>query len=156
MVTGYLTSVACRRPGAGPRPHGQSQPAHRNLAQHRLRPREPAGFLAILGISWFWLYGALFLAQFPAYAKGVIGGNEGTVTLLLATFHGGHRHRLAAVREASGGEIEIGLVPFGSIGLTIFGLDLAFASPTGTAGRRAAGGRRGARQPGVVRVLLRC
>jgi len=26
-----------------------------------------AVFLSILGISWFWLFGALFLAQFPAY-----------------------------------------------------------------------------------------
>ncbi len=43
-------------------------------------------FLSILGISWFWLYGALFLAQFPAYAKDVLGGGEAVVTLLLATF----------------------------------------------------------------------
>src|SRR5574343_1519223 len=42
-------------------------------------------FLSILGISWFWLYGALFLAQFPAYAKFVLGGSESAVTLLLAT-----------------------------------------------------------------------
>jgi MFS family permease len=37
-------------------------------------------FLSILGISWFWLYGALFLAQFPAYAKNVLGGGETLVT----------------------------------------------------------------------------
>ena len=43
-------------------------------------------FLAILGISWFWLYGALFLAQFPVYAKNVLGGDETSVTLLLAIF----------------------------------------------------------------------
>ena len=43
-------------------------------------------FLSILGISWFWLYGALFLAQFPAYTKNVLGGGEATVTLLLAIF----------------------------------------------------------------------
>ena len=43
-------------------------------------------FLSILGISWFWLYGALFLAQFPAYAKNVLGGSEAVVTLLLAIF----------------------------------------------------------------------
>ena len=43
-------------------------------------------FLSILGISWFWLYGALFLAQFPAYTKNVLGGGEATVTMLLAIF----------------------------------------------------------------------
>jgi len=46
-------------------------------------------FLSILGISWFWLYGALFLAQFPAYTKNVLGGGEATVTLLAAIFTGG-------------------------------------------------------------------
>jgi hypothetical protein len=39
-----------------------------------------------MGISWFWLFGALFLAQFPAYTKNVLGGSETAVTLLLATF----------------------------------------------------------------------
>jgi len=42
-------------------------------------------FLSILGVSWFWLFGALLLAQFPGYAKDVLGGNESSVTLLLAT-----------------------------------------------------------------------
>jgi hypothetical protein len=100
-------------------------------------------FLAILGISWFWLYGALFLAQFPAYAKGVLGGGEGTVTLLLATFTVGIGLGSLLCEKLSGGHIEIGLVPFGSIGLTLFGLDLALASPA-PAGRRTAGHRRGA------------
>ena len=82
-----------------------------------------------MGISWFWLYGALFLAQFPAYAKGVLGGGEGTVTLLLATFTVGIGLGSLLCEKLSGGHVEIGLVPFGSIGLTLFGLDLAFASP---------------------------
>ncbi len=86
-------------------------------------------FLSILGISWFWLYGALFLAQFPAYAKNVLGGGEASVTLLLATFTVGIGLGSLLCEKLSGKHVEIGLVPFGSIGLTIFGLDLAFASP---------------------------
>ena len=86
-------------------------------------------FLSILGISWFWLYGALFLAQFPAYAKNVLGGGESSVTLLLATFTLGIGLGSLLCERLSGKQLEIGLVPFGSIGLTIFGLDLAFASP---------------------------
>jgi MFS family permease len=88
-------------------------------------------FLAILGISWFWLYGALFLAQFPAYAKTVLGGGEGTVTLLLATFTVGIGIGSLLCERLSRGRVELGLVPFGSIGLTLFGLDLALASPAG-------------------------
>jgi 1-acyl-sn-glycerol-3-phosphate acyltransferase len=86
-------------------------------------------FLSILGISWFWLYGALFLAQFPVYAKNVLGGNETSVTLLLATFTVGIGLGSMLCEKLSGRHVEIGLVPFGSIGLTLFGLDLVFASP---------------------------
>ena len=86
-------------------------------------------FLSILGISWFWLYGALLLAQFPAYAKNVLGGNETSVTLLLAVFTLGIGIGSLLCERLSAKQVEIGLVPFGSIGLTIFGLDLAFASP---------------------------
>ncbi|UCV28925.1 MFS transporter [Ferribacterium limneticum] len=91
-------------------------------------------FLSILGISWFWLYGALFLAQFPAYAKFVLGGGESSVTLLLAVFTVGIGIGSMLCERMSGKHVEIGLVPFGSIGLTLFGLDLYFASPVGLAG----------------------
>ena len=94
-------------------------------------------FLSILGISWFWLYGAMFLAQFPAYAKTVLGGSEATVSLLLATFTLGIGIGSLMCERLSGKMVEIGLVPLGSIGLTLFGLDLAWASssvaPTGQA-----------------------
>ena len=86
-------------------------------------------FLSILGISWFWLFGALMLAQFPAYAKNVLGGNESSVTLLLGVFTLGIGLGSLLCERLSARHVEIGLVPFGSIGLTVFGLDLAFASP---------------------------
>ncbi|EXI80938.1 MAG: Lysophospholipid transporter LplT [Candidatus Accumulibacter appositus] len=86
-------------------------------------------YLAILGISWFWLYGALFLAQFPVYSKSVLGGDETTVTLLLSVFTVGIGLGSLLCDRLSAGHVEIGLVPFGSIGLTVFGIDLAFASP---------------------------
>lgn len=87
-------------------------------------------FLSILGISWFWLYGALLLAQIPVYAKNVLGGDETSVTLLLAAFTVGIGLGSMLCEKFSGKHVEIGLVPFGAIGLTIFGLDLAFASPS--------------------------
>jgi 1-acyl-sn-glycerol-3-phosphate acyltransferase len=86
-------------------------------------------FLSILGISWFWLFGALLLAQFPAYGKNVIGGGETSVTLLLGVFTLGIGFGSLLCERLSARQVEIGLVPFGSIGLTVFGLDLAFASP---------------------------
>ncbi|MBK7327228.1 MAG: MFS transporter [Propionivibrio sp.] len=86
-------------------------------------------FLSILGISWFWLFGALLLAQFPAYAKNVLGGTVTCVTLLLGIFTLGIGIGSLLCERLSSKQVEIGLVPFGSIGLTVFGLDLAFASP---------------------------
>lgn len=87
-------------------------------------------FLSVLGISWFWFYGAVFLSQFPAYTKDVLGGNEGVVTLLLAMFSLGIGTGSMLCERLSGHKIEIGLVPFGSIGLTMFGIDLFFATPS--------------------------
>ncbi len=86
-------------------------------------------FLSIMGISWFWLFGALFLAQFPAYTKNVLGGSETAVTLLLATFTFGIGVGSLLCEKLSAKRVELGLVPLGSIGLTVFALDLAFASP---------------------------
>jgi len=92
-------------------------------------------FLSILGISWFWFYGALFLSQFPGYAKDVLGGNEYAVTLLLAVFSVGIGAGSLLCEKLSGRHVEIGLVPMGAAGLTLFGLDLWWASPeVGAAG----------------------
>ena len=90
-------------------------------------------FLAILGISWFWLYGALFLANFPAYAKGVLGGGESSVTLLLSVFTVGIGLGSMACDKLSNHRVEAGLVPIGALGLTLFGLDFAWASPASSA-----------------------
>jgi 1-acyl-sn-glycerol-3-phosphate acyltransferase len=95
---------------------------YRHLSGHR------TVYLSILGISWFWLYGALFLSQFPDYAKTVLVGGETSVSALLAIFSVGIGVGSLLCERLSGHKIEIGLVPFGSIGLTLFGVDLYFAS----------------------------
>ncbi len=86
-------------------------------------------FLSILGISWFWFVGSLFVSQFPNFAKNELGGNEHVVTVLLATFSIGVGIGSLLCERLSGHKVEIGLVPFGSIGLTLFGIDLYFATP---------------------------
>ncbi|TAK89457.1 MAG: MFS transporter [Burkholderiaceae bacterium] len=85
-------------------------------------------FLSMLGISWLWFFGATLLTQFPGFAKNVLGGNEAVVTLLLAIFSIGVGAGALLCERLSGHKVEIGLVPFGSIGMSVFALDLYFAS----------------------------
>ena len=85
-------------------------------------------FLSILGISWFWLYGVVFLSQFPQFGKEVLRGGEHTVTALIATFSVGVGAGSLLCERLSGHKVELGLVPFGSIGITLFGADLFFAA----------------------------
>ncbi|RKZ69416.1 MAG: glycerol acyltransferase [Gammaproteobacteria bacterium] len=86
-------------------------------------------FLSILGVSWFWFLGATYLVQLPNYTKTTLGGNEQVVTLLLALFTLGIGSGSLLCNWLSGKKIEIGLVPFGSIGLTLFGVDMYFSQP---------------------------
>jgi 1-acyl-sn-glycerol-3-phosphate acyltransferase len=86
-------------------------------------------FLSLLGISWFWLVGALILAQLPAYAKDVLGGDKTVYTLLLAAFSVGTALGSLCCEKLSGHKVEIGLVPLGSIGMTVCLLDLYFEHP---------------------------
>ena len=84
---------------------------------------------SVLGISWFWFFGATFLVQIPSYSQNVLGGDENLMSTLLAMFIIGISTGSLLCERLSGKQVEIGLVPFGAIGLTLFGLDLYFASP---------------------------
>jgi len=86
-------------------------------------------FQSILAISWFWFLGATYLAQFPVYARDVLGGNVDVFTVLLASFSVGIAAGSILCERLSHGRVEIGLVPFGAMGITLFGLDLYFATP---------------------------
>ena len=85
---------------------------------------------SVLGISWFWFFGATFLVQIPSFSQNVLGGDENLMSGLLALFIIGISTGSLLCEKLSGNQVEIGLVPFGAIGLTLFGLDLFFASPT--------------------------
>ncbi len=134
-AAGYVTSRGIpAAPAPDPKLVVNLNPLTETWRNIQFARQNRAVFLSILGISWFWLYGALFLAQFPAYAKDVLGGGETSVTLLLATFTVGIGVGSMLCERLSGKHVEIGLVPFGSVGLTLFGLDLYFASPSHLAG----------------------
>ncbi len=91
--------------------------------------KDKSVFLSILGISWFWFYGALFLAQFPGYARDVLGGDETVITVLLAAFSIGIGAGSMLCNRLSGKTIEIGLVPLGAVGLSVFATLLVLVTP---------------------------
>ncbi len=97
----------------------------RNL---RLAHGQLAVFRSLLGISWMWFFGAVFLANFPAFAKEVLHGNEQVASLLLVVFSVGIGTGSLLCELLSRRHVEIGLVPLGAIGMSVFAIDLYFAS----------------------------
>jgi 1-acyl-sn-glycerol-3-phosphate acyltransferase len=87
-----------------------------------------AVFLSLLGISWLWFFGSVFLTTFTGFAKETLGGDQSVVTLLLAIFSLGIGAGSLLCERLSGHKVEIGLVPFGSIGMTVFAVDLWLGS----------------------------
>ncbi len=133
-VGGWLTSRGV--PPAPPQDPGLRigwNPVTETLRTIRFARENRTVFLSILGISWFWFYGALFLAQFPGLGHDVLGGDEHVVTLLLTVFSIGIGLGCLLCERVSAGKIELGLVPFGSIGLSVFAVDLWWAATASTA-----------------------
>lgn len=84
-------------------------------------------FFAMLGNSWFWFYGAIVLAQFPLFSKDNLRGDHSVFVLLLTAFSIGVGAGSLMCERLSKRRIEVGLVPLGAIGLTVFGIDLFFS-----------------------------
>jgi len=84
-------------------------------------------FRSLLGISWMWFFGAVFLSTFPAFSKDVLYGDEQVASLLLVVFSVGIAIGSLLCETLSRRHVEIGLVPLGAIGMTLFSLDLFFA-----------------------------
>ncbi|MGI6655785.1 MAG: MFS transporter [Desulfobulbus sp.] len=129
-LAGYLASRAI--PSAPPPEPGlriEANPARATWRTLAFVRQDRLLLSTVLTISWFWLYGSLFLAQFPVYAKKILGGGETLVTLMLALFTVGIAIGSLLCERFSAKRVELGLVLFGAAGLTLFGLDLACADP---------------------------
>lgn len=96
----------------------------------RLAYRDRLIFLAILAISWFWLYGALLLSQFPSLIKDLFKGGEESVTLILALFTLGIGVGSALCERLSHHHVRVSLVVMGAVGMALAGVDFAFGIGT--------------------------
>ncbi len=117
-------------------------PFSETWANLKLARRDHTVFNSILGISWLWFFGSIFLTSIAPFAREVLGGDEAVVTFLLAVFSIGIGIGSVLTDRLSGHKVEIGLVPLGSIGMTVFALDLYFASRSMMPNRSAAVGKR--------------
>ena len=138
-IAGYLVSRGIpETPAVAPELRINWNPFTETWRNLRFANGNRVVWLSMLGISWFWFYGATYLTQFANFTKDVLGGDEHVATLLLAIFSIGIGAGSLMCERLSGHKVEIGLVPFGSIGLSVFAIDLYLASrnlaPHGLAG----------------------
>lgn len=133
-VMGYLSSryIPLAKPAA-PDLKINWNPVSETWRTYQFARKNRSVYLSILGVSWFWFFGATYLTQIPNYSRLTLGANEQVVTLLLATFSIGIGLGSLLCEKMSSHKVELGLVPFGSIGLTLFSVDLYFAAPAALA-----------------------
>lgn len=86
-------------------------------------------FYGILGVSWFWFLGSALITQVPVFTVENLHGSPNVMTLVLCLFSMGIATGSLLCERFSGHKVEIGLVPFGALGISIFALDLYFALP---------------------------
>ena len=103
-------------------------PVTETLRNLKLAHGNTVVFRSMLGISWMWFFGAVFLSQFPSFAKEVMHGDEHVASLLLVVFSIGIGTGSLLCEVLSRRHVEIGLVPLGAIGMSVFAIDLYFAS----------------------------
>ncbi|MGF6790409.1 MFS transporter [Paraburkholderia sp. 35.1] len=123
-VSGFVPATPAPQPGLRINWNPVSE-TWRNL---KLARENRTVFLGLLGISWLWFVGATFLASFFNFAKDVLSADPDVVTVLLATFSIGIGIGSLLCERLSKRRIEVGLVPLGSIGMSVFAIDLFFAS----------------------------
>jgi 1-acyl-sn-glycerol-3-phosphate acyltransferase len=119
----------------------------------QLTRRQLAVRNAVLGVSWFWFVGTVLTAQLPVYAEANLGGTQNLYIFALALFSLGVGIGSISCEKLSGRTVEIGLVPLGSFGVSMFLLDLYFARP----GHALANGLsvlEFAQAPGSWRIML--
>ena len=90
---------------------------------------EPVPLRLILGISWFWLAGAIYLSQFPSYVRFILGAEEAVVTLFLTSFSIGIALGSLLCNRLLSGNASARWAPWGALGIALFSIDFWLASP---------------------------
>ncbi|MFO1089262.1 MAG: acyl-[ACP]--phospholipid O-acyltransferase [Hyphomicrobiales bacterium] len=97
-------------------------------------------FRAVLGISWFWFVGLIFLSQIPVYTREVLASDAHVANLIIAVFTVGIGAGSLMANRLLKGRVSARYVPLSAIAMTVFIIDLWFASPAGSAAATGLGG----------------
>ncbi|MGZ3722703.1 MAG: MFS transporter [Bdellovibrionales bacterium] len=95
----------------------------------RLLRFKPEMFSAIMAISWFWFFGAAVLSILPPYCKDFLRVDEHVITSFLAMYTLGIGLGSLLCERLSFQKTELGLVPLGAVGLTVFLFDICMVRP---------------------------
>lgn len=87
----------------------------------------PIIFLILLGNSWYWFYGASYLTQIPELTHRYLHASENVVSLLLTLFSVGIGIGSMLCKKLGGEKLNLKMVSFGAIGLSIFAFYLSWA-----------------------------
>jgi len=129
-VAGNLVAQRIPRVDAGqPDLQLRWNPLRENWRIWQITRHRPAVGNAVLGISWFWLFGALVTSQLPRYAEANLGGTHSLYLFALALFSVGVGTGSMLCEKLSGRIVELGLVPFGAFGMSALLLDLYCVRP---------------------------
>ena len=124
IASGFIPDIQPINPTLSVNWNPLTETAH-NL---RLARANPMIFRTLLGISWMWFFGVIFLSQFPSFAKEVLHGDANVASLLLVLFSVGIGIGALLCEGLSRDHADIGLSPLGALGMTLFAVDLALAS----------------------------
>ena len=126
---GFMTSLFIPKvPASNPDLKFNWNPLSQTLRVVKMARSNHTVFLSILGISWFWFIGAAYLTQLPVFTKDVLGCDPTVVTFLLCVFTVGVALGSLLCERMSGQKVEMGLVPFGAAGISLFGIHSYFAA----------------------------
>ncbi|NOI62289.1 MFS transporter [Vibrio aestuarianus] len=127
-IVGYLASRHIpNAPACAPDLKFRWQPIKQTKQTIAIAKSDRTIFQSIMTISWF--LGAAYLTQFPNFTHHYLNGNESAVSFLLALFSIGIATGSMTCDRLSNHRIEVGIIPIGSFGITIFGYLMAQAVP---------------------------
>lgn len=130
-IIGWISS--CQIPKAPPENTAAEakvlfNPLRETAANYSLAKHNKTVIYCIFSSSWFWLYGACFLTQVPNFSVAILGGDPKLISILLGSFIIGVAIGSLCCNRFSRGQVEPGLVPVGTLGLSLFAIDLYFSS----------------------------